>query len=442
VGRRDYSKASLLGVKSLGDADAVFVRAQSSGKDSRSPVLDSNQTYWGRLHSGELSYLHRGVEWDSFFKLGEINDANAITNSNMSTYKAEDASGFIADMDIKNLMGGVVGKTHQMKPKLLVGYQSAERSFIQRPYSDQKYGSTLMNVRAEATPLDVQQGAVFVGASYNKETFVFRDSEVEQANAANEQKGVFAKANFNIQPQIIFEAGVRSDLYKRADHTESYQAGLSFFDQWKLEYSTGFKAPSLFQLNSIYGNSDLLPEKAQTYTLSYDKKINEQQFVSISLFETDINNLITTQGSYPNLKYYNVSRNTTKGGEAQYTYQTLTKLKADLSIGYQEPWDVDAAQWLPRRPLKTASLRLTQTWDKSDAGFEVISVSDRIDRMGTTTYATLASYMTTNAFASQEIDATKSIYVRGQNIFNDRFEESTGYFNEGAFWLVGLEIRN
>jgi len=429
-------------VKSLGDADAVLIRAQSAGKSNRSPVLDSNQAYWGRLHSGELSYLHRGADMDSFFKLAQINDSNAITNANMSTYKAIDASGFIADTDIKNLMGGVIGKTHTMKPKLLVGYQSAERSFIQRPDSDQKYGSTLMNVRAEATPLDINQGAVFVGASYNKETFVFRDTEIEQSNALNEQKGIFAKGNYNFGPQAVFEVGVRSDFYKKADHTESYQAGLTFFDRCKLEYSTGFKAPSLFQLHSSYGNSDLLPEKAQTYSISYDEKLSEQQFVSLSLFETDFNNLITTQGSYPNLKYYNVSRATTKGGEAQYTYQTLSKLKADFSVGYQEPWDVDAARWLLRRPLKTASLRLTQSWDKSDAGFEVISVSDRMDRFGTTTYGSLASYMTTNAFASQEVDATKSVYVRGQNIFNDRFEESTGYFSEGAFWLVGLEIRN
>jgi iron complex outermembrane receptor protein/vitamin B12 transporter len=441
AGRRDYSKVSVFGLKSLGDEDAVLARAQSSGKDARSPVLDSKETYWGRLHSGELGYLHRGT-WDSFFKLGEINDENEITNSDPVTYKAVDASGFVASVDIKSLMGGVVGKNHPVKPKILLGYQVSDRSFIQRPMADWKYASSLLNVRGEATPVDEDKLTVFTGVSYSKETFVFRDSDVEQANAFNEQKGIFGKLNWYLQPRVVFELGLRSDFYKKSDHIESYQAGISFFDMLKLEYSTGFKAPSLFQLYSTYGNVDLLPEKAQTYTLSFEEQVGDQQSLSFSLFETHFNNLITTQGAYPALKYYNVSRAVTKGGEVQYSYQTLSMLKADFSVGYQEPWDVDAARWLLRRPLKTASVRLTKSWEKYDVGYEVTAIGDRLDRISTAEYGSLDSYMVSNVFASQQINDQQSIYLRGSNIFSQRFEESSGYFNEGAFWLVGYEIKN
>ncbi len=441
AGRRDYSKASLYGLKSLGDEDAVLARVQSSGKDARSPVLDSKETYWGRLHSGELGYLHRG-SWDSFFKLSEINDENEITNSDPVTYKAVDASGYLATVDIKSFMAAVVGKNHPVKPKVLVGYQVSDRSFIQRPMADQKFGSDLLNVRAEMTPVDEDHLTAFTGISYSKETFIFRGDEVELANAFNEQKGVFGKLNWYLRPQVVFELGLRSDFYKKADHVESYQAGISFFDMLKLEYSTGFKAPSLFQLYSSYGNVDLLPEKAQTYTLSFEEQVGDQQSLSFSLFETHFNNLITTQGAYPTLKYYNVSRAVTKGVEAQYSYQTLSKIKADFNVGYQEPWDVDGARWLLRRPLKTATVRLTKSWEKSDIGYEVTAVGDRLDRMSTAEYGSLDSYMVSNAFASQQITERQSVYLRASNIFNQRFEESSGYFNEGAFWLVGYEIKN
>jgi iron complex outermembrane recepter protein len=441
AGRRDYSKVSLFGLKPLGDEDAVLARAQSSGKNARSPVLDSSASYWGRLHSGELGYMHRG-DWDSFIKLGEINDQNAITESDMVSYKAIDSSGYISNVDLKNLSAGVIGKNHPIKPKVLMGYQVSERSFILRPTADQKYGSSLGNLRLETTPLDQEEMQIFVGASYLRETFVFRNEDVEMSNSANEQKGVFAKFNWYLQPQVIFEVGGRQEYYKGANHVETFQLGMSFFEMLKLEYSTGFKAPSLFQLFSSYGNADLLPEKAQTYTISFDEKVGDQQFLSLSLFETHFNNLITTQGSYPTLKYYNVSRTVTKGGEVQYSYQTLSKLRADISVGYQEPWDVDAARWLLRRPLKTASIRLTQAWQKANMGYEVISVGERTDRVGANSYGSLASYMTSNVFASQDVDAQKTIYVRGQNIFNERFEESSGYFHEGAFYLVGIEIKN
>lgn len=443
AGRYDYSKISLLGVKSLGDQDAVLARAQSSGKNARSPIWESTETYWGRLHSGELGYLHRG-EWDSFFKIGQINDENEITASNMATYGAVDTSGYVASLDIKSIMGGVVGKNHAAKPKLLLGYQASERSFIQRPTADQKYGSSLLNVRGETTPIDHEELMLFAGASYIKETFVFRNNSVQSADAFNEQKGVFTKLNWYLQPQIVFEAGIRSDFYKKSDHIESYQAGLSFFEMLKLEYSTGFKAPSAFQLYSSYGNTDLQPEKAQTYTVSFEEQVGDQQSLSFALFETHFNNLITTQGSAQNntLRYYNVSRAVAKGAEVQYSYKTLNHLKADFNVGYQEPWNVDSARWLARRPLKTASIRLTQSWEKSDAGYEVIAVGERVDQFGPTTYGSLGAYMISNVFASQEIDAQKSVYVRGSNVFNERFEESRGYHNEGAFWLVGLELKN
>ena len=463
-GMRNYKKVSLYGMQPLGDHDAVLARVQGSEKDNRSPVLESNKSYRGQLYSGEVGYMHQG-ESDVFVKAGQLHDKNQITNTQFkyppnsyTDYTAIDANNFLSEVDIKNLMLGWTGKSNDLRPKLLASYQIADRSFIERepepptPASDDQYGSALLGARFELALVEREEWHLFAGASYLKEDFLNRSYGVETVNAFNEQKGVFTKTNVNLTPGILFEAGLRTDYYKKADHAETYQAGISFFDMLKLEYSTGFKAPSLFQLNNpSYGNPDLQPEKAQTFTISFEEKIGDQQALSLTLFETHFSNLITTQRVAGLTKFYNVSRSITKGGEVQYTYQTLSKLRLDASVGYQEPWDVENAQWLIRRPLQTGSLRATKTWEKTDLGAEVIYVGERLDRFNqtfpppspsVTTYGNLSSYSVANVFASHEVKENTSVYTRGSNIFGQRYEESRGYHNEGEFWLVGLEWRN
>jgi len=462
-GMLNYKKLSLYGLQPFSDEDAVLVRVQGSEKDNRSPVLESEESYRNRLLSGEVSYLRRG-ESDVFVKAGQISDRSQISNTHFednipmyTNYHAIDAKNFVADIDIKSVAAGWSGKNNSMRPKLLASYQIAERSFIEREptppqtASDDKYGSGLLNARFESTLVDRDEWQVLMGLSYQKEQFLNRAYGVETVSALSEQKGVFAKSNWTLGTGVLLEAGARTEFYRKSDHAETYQAGLSFFDMLRFEYSTGFKSPSLFQLNNpSYGNPDLLPEKAQTYTVSFEEQIGDQQGLSLSLFETHFSNLITTQRVSGQTRFYNVSRAITRGGEVQYSYQTVSKLRAEISLGYQEPWDVDAAQWLVRRPLQTGSLRLTQTWEKSDLGVEVIAVGERLDRFkqtfppgpSVTTFGNLDSYMVSNVFASYELDDAMSVYTRGSNIFGQRYEESRGYHNEGAFWFVGLEMRN
>jgi iron complex outermembrane receptor protein/vitamin B12 transporter len=439
-GERNYKKAGGAVFVPTSVNQGLLARIEGAEKDNRSPVLDSSETYRGRLFTGDLGYLYSS-DYDAFFKVGQIADRNEISDTNPFTYKAIDAKDFVAETNIRSLTAGLNLKKSSAKPKLLVGYQNSDRSFIQRPSADQKYGANLWNIRFESLPLDVEAAQILLGASYVKEDFIYRDSGLELANAFNEQKGLFSKGTLTLGP-VNLEAGLRTEYYKKQDHIESYQLGLSAFDLVKFEYSTGFKAPSLFQLYSIYGNQDLKPEKAQTYSVSFENQLNKSQYVSLAFFETHFSDLITTQGSYPNLKYYNVSRAETRGVEFQYSHQLESGLRGDLSLGYQEPRDVEKSQWLLRRPLQSGSLRLTQNFQPYEIGYELMGNGERVDRFSNTEYGSLPAYFVSNTFASMQVNTQTSVYIRGNNIFNERFEESRGYFNEGAFWLAGVELTN
>lgn len=440
-GERGYEKISGVAFRPLGDHQGVIVRAQGSQKDNRSPVLDSSETYRSKSASADLGYLY-SRDFDAFFKLSQISGQNELPDSDFASYKPVDTKGFVAENNIRSLAAGLLDKKMPSKPKLLFGYQNSDRSFLQRPSADQKYGSNLWNIRFESLMKDDEAAQILVGASYLKEDFVYRDAGVEQANFFNEQRGLFAKITTDPGPHLNLEMGVRTEYYKQMDHIESFQVGLTVFENLKFEYATGFKAPSLFQLYSVYGNSDLKPEKSETYSTTYEARIKRSHFLSFTVFQTNFNDLITTQGSYPSLRYENVSRAETRGVEAQYSFRVSENFRVDAALGYQEPWDVQNAHWLLRRPLQSGSLRLTETSGPVQWGYELIGRGERLDRFSGTSDGSLSSYLISNVFLAKDLGRQTSLYVRGNNVFNERYEDSRGYFSEGAFWLTGIEISN
>lgn len=442
AGTRQYSKAGAHLIRELGTENAVILKGASVGKDNRSPVLESSETYWSQLSTGEAAYVHRGEAFDAFAKIAQIYDVNALTESNSSTYRAVDSDSYHSYVDIKNLTLGFRGKKIPFRPSVTAGVQNARREFVIPSSVDQDYGSQALLTRMDATVVERQDYQVQTGYSSANEKFVYRDQGNESVNAQQFTQGLFIKGLYNASENLTLEAGIRSEFYQTQVSKETYQIGLTLLKGLKLEYATGFKAPSLFQKYSSYGNQELKPELAETWTLSGEISSGEKFNLSLTLFETTFKDLITTQGSYPNLRYYNISKAVTHGAELQSTFR-FRPIRIDLGVGYQEPWDVNGARWLLRRPLRTESVRLTADLsDSLNTGFEVLHVGERLDRVSTTRYEGLDAYTVVNGFLSQQLNSNFSTYLRLQNIFNQRYEESVGYHNEGFFALVGIEFKN
>jgi iron complex outermembrane receptor protein len=441
LGERNYRKVSAADFQPVSENSGVLVRAQASARDNRSPVLDSSLTYPSQLLSGDLGFMTQGT-WNFFVKAQQINDKTHIANSNPATYQAVDAQQFIVETDIKGLSMGASSSSTLWRPQILAGYQISDRSFTEDPVTNSKYGGSLWNIRLEATPLDLEEVQILTGASYLKESFVYREAGAEVADSFNEQKGLFVKATYEPTPIVALESGVRTDFYKNSNHTESAQLGVTLYNALKFEYSTGFKAPSLSQLYSNYGNPDLQPEKSQSLSVSYETQLGQSQSFSASIFQTRLEGLIAILGTNPG-RLFNVAKAETKGAEVQYSAETNFRLRTDLALGYQEPRDLENDRWLLRRPRESGSIRLTQKFgDTYAVGVEVLGNGERLDYFGGGQYGTLPAYFLTNVFASKALSENSSLYIRGSNVANDRYEDSRGYFNEGAFYFAGIEISN
>jgi len=445
LGTQNSRDISVLHVAPTTDNQAFILRGQGSWKDATSPVLDSSKTYPRNTWNGEGSYVWKGA-FDGYLKAQFLQERNFSASSGMG-YQIIDADNF--EQFTRQIGLSSVLKFNELawNPRLSLSGQNSLRTFDQpvgpsNPVlTDQDYGANLRTVRLDLTPFKSELVTVTSGLSYVHEDFVYRDTGVEKSNSFSEQRGFFTKVDYRPTTNVELSLGGRIENWDYQDPVTTYQAGLTLFEKTKLEVSTGYKIPSLFQLYSTYGNPNLKEERATLYSLSQEFTLSERQLLSITLFSSQFSNLIVTQGSYPSLKYTNVNKSETRGAEVVYTWRPDTNSSLLLSYGYQEPRDIDNARWLIRRPLVSGSIKYLRSWDKQSGTLEVAGAGERLDRSGTNAYTTLPGYAVVNASYSYSLRSDLSAYVRMNNLLNHRYQETYSFYTEGFSGFIGGEYQ-
>jgi iron complex outermembrane recepter protein len=435
-GQRQYQKLAAGVLSAVNDDNAIFAQAQHSGKNNASQVLGSNQAYPTKSTGGSIAYLYSNY-FDLFTKLNHNFERNDIPTTDAAQNAADDID-FHSDNAISGMSMGLRLKNSFAKPNLVMGYQHFIRKFLQASSTtNQHYGSDVMTARLELTPISTEFIHWLVGYSHTNEAFVFRDAGVESGNAHMQHQGIFTKASYSFTTDTEVEAGLRSEVASNRDRVDTYQMGFTFLSDFKIEHSTGFRVPSLFQrYSTIYGgNPNLRTEKAKSWSMSFEHIFENRNAISASLFQTNFDDLITYVGAPPTGGYVNVARTETKGVELGCSYFLNETLRSDLSLGYQEPKDIANAKWLARRPLRTGSARLTKDFEDKNISLEYVMSGARFDRN-----VMLSGYSIWNLSYNQNFKNDVSVYVRANNFMNSKYETALGYYEEGSFWLAGIEF--
>jgi outer membrane cobalamin receptor len=424
------------------DNGMVF-RGHGSWSASRSPVLDSRKTYERNNWNGEGTYVING-KFQGYLKANYIQDLN-LSPSTSNQYKIIDADDFEIFTRQLGFSTSLRNGNAPWSPRLSLSTQNSLRTF-EHPLSatnsvltDQHYGANLQNLRADLTPIKSEKFTAVAGASYTREDFLYRDKKTEISNSFSEQRGLFLKGDYNIDSNFNISLGGRLENWDNQNAVSTYQVGLIYQDTTRLEMVSGYKIPSLFQLYSTYGNPNLEAERAIQYSFSQDWKMTDNQQLSLTIFKSQFSNLIITQGGFPNIKYTNVSSSESFGGEVTYTIRDSDLSSWLFAYGYQEPRDLDNNRWLMRRPLVNGSVRYVKRWDKHSTNFEVLGAGERLDRRNSTTIVSLPGYVVTNASYSYSHNPNLTTYLRLNNLFDNRYQETFSYHTEGFIGLVGIE---
>jgi vitamin B12 transporter len=256
----------------------------------------------------------------------------------------------------------------------------------------------------------------------------------------------FGEAQLNLWDRVFGTAGIRQDEYNVFGSATTYRVTGGYLvketgTKFRGSYATGFRAPTINQLFFPgFGNPNLQPEKSQAFDVAIEQALpNDRGSISVGYFWTRYRNLIlsvfdpavcTEPGSF-GFCAQNVGLARAEGVEVS------TKLKLyrdgpwvknlDLQIQYTYAATRDISSGsdtrLPKWPLHQISTILSyQPLESVRAHLEGRYVGERFGNTGNGNPT--PSFVIWNLSASYDVTKSVQAYLRLDNIFNEKYEET------------------
>lgn len=242
--------------------------------------------------------------------------------------------------------------------------------------------------------------------------------------------------------------GVRVDSHSRFGKEATYrftsaytvkQTGTTF----KGSYGTGFKAPSLYQLYSDYGNANLKPEKSTGWDAGFEQDVAALNTTfGVTFFYNDFDDMIDYDSALS--KYENISKARTRGVEVAVTVKPITDLTLQGTYTYMKTKDESTGLELLRRPKNKFGFNANYTFmQNANMNVNVIYVGTRADSYysgWTPTRTKMKDYVVVNLAASYNINKNFQIYGKIDNLLNRYYEEIYGYGTSRLAAYGGVKI--
>jgi vitamin B12 transporter len=243
--------------------------------------------------------------------------------------------------------------------------------------------------------------------------------------------------------------GARVDDHSRFGSEESWKLAPAYmFSETNTRVfgsvGTGFKAPSLFQLYSSYGNPDLKPEESLGWDLGIEQQIgSDGASASLTYFHNDFDELISFN---PNtFVSENIARARTEGVEFALKTPLIEGVHATTSYTYTDTEDLDLRSSLLRRPRHKAALELSAQATK-DLAFDVgaTMVGRSFDNDFSTFPASrvaLGSHTLVHAGARYTLSENVQLFARVENLLDKSYQRVLGYGEQGLAAFGGLKVK-
>jgi len=257
---------------------------------------------------------------------------------------------------------------------------------------------------------------------------------------------VFFETKTSYEEKVFLDAGVRYDRQSIFGDRTTFRVAPAWYvtDSTKLRGSvgTGFKAPSLVQLYSSFGNPDLQAEKSTGWDIGVDQQIIRNRLAAeVTFFDNDYDDLITFNPSTFVLE--NINSAYTQGVEVALTSTITEEVSLRSAYTYTESEDRQTDESLLRRPRNKGSITATyQPTDRVTSQVEWRAYGKRFDNDFSAyppVRTTLAGYGLVNLAISYKANDTFEIFTRVDNIFDQEYEEVLGYGTMGCAAYGGVK---
>ncbi|MEX0792055.1 MAG: TonB-dependent receptor [Pirellulaceae bacterium] len=266
--------------------------------------------------------------------------------------------------------------------------------------------------------------------------------------ATQNQTGVFIQDQLTLLERLHLTAGVRWDENSQAGNYSTYRTTAAYEieetgTRIRGSLGTGFRAPALAENLFPFGNPDLRPETSRGWEYGIDQSVlGDNVLLGATYFRNDIDNLILFDPV--NFILENIGEAKAHGVELTGNVLLTDDWSAWGSYTRTDTRDGDTGEQLVRRPRNKGALgisrRIRGGLNGRDLGGVTLAgryVGSRLDaRDGS---VVLDDYVVFDIYGDLWLRDNLRWYYRGENIFNQQYEEITGFNTANAAIYSGLE---
>jgi len=245
-----------------------------------------------------------------------------------------------------------------------------------------------------------------------------------------------------LEKLLIVTAGVRYDDRDISGSKATYRFGAAYTmpragTTFRASYGTGFRAPALNELFfPFYGNPNLKPEESTSWEAGISQNLFEDRLqCSITYFDQEYENLISTNPL--TFTADNIADARIKGLEASVFAVVSRLVKIRTGYTYLDTEDKKTGEKLPFR----AQDKVTLAFDLSNKDFSLVAdytfVGERFD---SSVKRTLSSYSLINLSSSFRLSKVITLFARGANLFDEKYEEIGSFGTPGFSFYGGMRV--
>jgi len=224
----------------------------------------------------------------------------------------------------------------------------------------------------------------------------------------------------------------------------------------RASYSEGFKAPTLYQLQSEFGNASLRPERAKGWDAGITQRaLGGAVEASATYFHrtsTDLIDFVACDAPLTGIcvdrpfgTYDNVARAVSQGVELSLALQPVEPLRVQAGYSYidaenRSSGSANFSRRLARRPSQSVNASVDYRWPIGlTTGATLTHVGSSYEDAANS--RKLEGYVLADIRAAFPIFKGTEIYGRIENLFDERYETVYQYGTSGRAAYIGVRLR-
>ena len=259
--------------------------------------------------------------------------------------------------------------------------------------------------------------------------------------------GIYLQNILKLWERLFTTIGIRLDDNNEFGSDTNYRIACSYLHketntQIKGTWGTGFKAPTLFQLFSMFGDTDLNPEESTAYDVGFVQKLfSDKVSIGVTYFHNKIKEMINWDAVQS--KYGNIGKAVTKGVEAEVYAYPCDVLGVGLNYTYMDTEDKATGLNLLRRPKNKVSFNINWKFlEQGNLNLIVNYIGERKDQdFVTFNRINLDSYFKFDVYCSYDINKNLIVFGKIENLFDEDYEEVYGFNTSGISGYAGAKLK-